>query len=575
MKGFSGFAALSILLLFYASCVTTPVSAPEKASEAASGSAPDTPGVGEQGTPVAEVSSPAELNATEGEPVLAEAPQLFPEASPAPVEPALTRKTQDVTLPSPEATALLPVKPATETGPQNSQTGQAKPESKPTGTTSPQTATAQKDTASGSAPAAAEKKAAPVDSKTLKAAEPKPDSSTVKEVVPVPPSGLPELPSKTNPALAEERVVLSRSVRATLGQLVEIPYQGAGWVYLGEVGGRKGLAYDSRRLDPDGQTFVFRCEAPGTYTVKFFKQDFIKDYIINDYVEVVVGESPVPATSGAGVFSLPVDRGRVVANPRWPIAGAAATTATTNGTTNAATANGATPAAATAATPAAPTTTAAPTGTAAQTSTAATTTPATGANNAASPATATTAPAASTAPATTATTAPANAAATMAAAATTGTAQPVTAPTATTNGATTATAASPTTANTATSTTPATSAAATAAPAGTTQTTAANPSLDNLTQPEEFINLAKTQMDAGQYASTLATLQAFSARYPAGSDEAWWLMGQALEAKGPQRDIKGALSYYKRLLSEYPQSRHYDEAQQRIAYLERFYFDIR
>jgi len=317
---------------------------------------------------------------------------------------------------------------------------------------------------------------------------------------------------------------------------------------------------------------VFRCEAPGTYTVKFFKQDFIKDYIINDYVEVVVGESPVPATSGAGVFSLPVDRGRVVANPRWPIAGAAATTATTNGTTNAATANGATMAAAT---PAVTTTTTAPTGTAAQTSAAATTTPATGANNAASPATATTAPAASTAPATTATTAPANAAATMAAAATTGTAQPVTAPTATTNGATTATAASPTTANTATSTTPATSAAATAAPAGTTQTTAANPSLDNLTQPEEFINLAKTQMDAGQYASTLATLQAFSARYPAGSDEAWWLMGQVLEAKGPQRDIKGALSYYKRLLSEYPQSRHYDEAQQRIAYLERFYFDIR
>jgi len=572
VKGFSGFAVLSILLLFYASCVTTPVSAPEKASEAATGSTPDTPGVGEQGTPVAEVSSPAELNATEGEPVLTEPPQLFPEASPAPVEPALTRKTQDVTLPSPEATALLPVKPATETGPQNSQTGQAKPESKPTGTTSPQTATAQKNTASGSAPAAAEKKAAPVDSKTLKAAEPKPDSSTVKEVVPVPPSGLPELPSKTNPALAEERVVLSRSVRATLGQLVEIPYQGAGWVYLGEVGGRKGLAYDSRRLDPDGQTFVFRCEAPGTYTVKFFKQDFIKDYIINDYVEVVVGESPVPATSGAGVFSLPVDRGRVVANPRWPIASAAATTATTNGTTNAATANGATMAAAT---PAVTTTTTAPTGTAAQTSAAATTTPATGANNAASPATATTAPAASTAPATTATTAPANAAATMAAAATTGTAQPVTAPTATTNGATTATAASPTTANTATSTTPATSSAATAAPAGTTQTTAANPSLDNLTQPEEFINLAKTQMNAGQYASTLATLQAFSARYPAGSDEAWWLMGQVLEAKGPQRDIKGALSYYKRLLSEYPQSRHYDEAQQRIAYLERFYFDIR
>ncbi|GAB1482982.1 hypothetical protein MASR2M78_17980 [Treponema sp.] len=48
-----------------------------------------------------------------------------------------------------------------------------------------------------------------------------------------------------------------------------------------------------------------------------------------------------------------------------------------------------------------------------------------------------------------------------------------------------------------------------------------------------------------------------------------------LEANGPNKDIKSALSYYKRLMAEYPQSSRYDEARKRVAYLERYYFDIR
>ncbi|MCA1949531.1 MAG: tetratricopeptide repeat protein, partial [Treponema sp.] len=133
----------------------------------------------------------------------------------------------------------------------------------------------------------------------------------------------------------------------------------------------------------------------------------------------------------------------------------------------------------------------------------------------------------------------------------------------------------------ATTTTPATASAATATAATTaavaaaTAAAAANPPLESLSQPEEFISRAQSEYKAGKYTDALATLQAFTSKYPAGSDEAWWLLGQVLEAKGPQRDIKGALSYYKRLLSEYPQSQRYQEAQQRVAYLERFYFDIR
>jgi hypothetical protein len=47
------------------------------------------------------------------------------------------------------------------------------------------------------------------------------------------------------------------------------------------------------------------------------------------------------------------------------------------------------------------------------------------------------------------------------------------------------------------------------------------------------------------------------------------------EASGPTRDIRTALDYYRRIIREYPQSRRYDEARRRIAYLERYYINIR
>jgi outer membrane protein assembly factor BamD (BamD/ComL family) len=76
-------------------------------------------------------------------------------------------------------------------------------------------------------------------------------------------------------------------------------------------------------------------------------------------------------------------------------------------------------------------------------------------------------------------------------------------------------------------------------------------------------------------ASAISILDQFRERYPSGSDEAWWLYGQFYEANGPSRDIRSALDYYHRLVREYPQSPHYDEARRRIAYLERYYINIR
>jgi hypothetical protein len=148
--------------------------------------------------------------------------------------------------------------------------------------------------------------------------EAKPETM-VREPVPVPVKPVPEAPAfqeLPSDGIEEPEIVYSRVVRATVGQMVEIPFRGTGWVYLGELASRRGIAYDSRRLDPEGQSFIFRAETAGVYSLKFYKQDFIRDYILNDHVQVIVGE--VPETAGSGWFNPPVDRGRVVAVPRWP-----------------------------------------------------------------------------------------------------------------------------------------------------------------------------------------------------------------------------------------------------------------
>jgi tetratricopeptide (TPR) repeat protein len=107
-------------------------------------------------------------------------------------------------------------------------------------------------------------------------------------------------------------------VQALAGQTVEVPFRGTGWVYLGEASSRRGLEYASRRLDAEGQTFVFRAAEAGVYELEFYRQDFIRDYIINDTVTVIVGEPP-PASSPSARFGADADRGVAVAEPRWPV----------------------------------------------------------------------------------------------------------------------------------------------------------------------------------------------------------------------------------------------------------------
>ncbi|GHV68213.1 hypothetical protein AGMMS49928_07130 [Spirochaetia bacterium] len=268
-------------------------------------------------------------------------------------------------------------------------------------------------------------------------------------------------------------VVFSRIARLTVGQLLEIPFRGSGWVFLGEQGNRRGLAYDSRRIDPEGQSFVFRAEAPGTYVLKFYRQDYIRDYLLNDYVQVIVEDAP----QVSGRSGLSSNRGRVVAGPRWPSALDEAA-AQDRDSRNITPLDGAVP----------------------------------------PPPVVSSAQAPSPPPAVTPT-------------------SPVAPP--------------PVVPPVPVPTEP---------PPG--------------SSPDVFINQAREAYNAGKFADTIAVLDQFRQQFPAGSDEAWWLYGQSLEANGPQKDIRSALDYYRRIIRDYPQSKWYAEARRRISYLERYYFNI-
>jgi hypothetical protein len=292
------------------------------------------------------------------------------------------------------------------------------------------------------------------------------------------------------------------------------------------MGFRQGLSYGSRRLDPEGQSFIFRAEAAGTYRLKFYKQDFVRDYILNDYVQVIVGESPEAAATGW--FNPVTDQGRAVAEPRWPTAAEEAEAFRGQGNAGAAGVAGAAgtnPAARPVpALPTRPETPASPAGPVPPGSSPAA--------SAASPAGRTAEGGETPAP---------------------GSPPPVAEP-------------------------PASPAAGpvqdAALPAGPGTPSPAETGTEG-DSPDQYLRRAREEFEAGRVAPALALLDRFRERYPAGSDETWWLYGQFYEANSPSRDIRSSLDYYRRLLREYPQSSRCNEARRRIAYLERYYINIR
>lgn len=93
--------------------------------------------------------------------------------------------------------------------------------------------------------------------------------------------------------------------------------------------------------------------------------------------------------------------------------------------------------------------------------------------------------------------------------------------------------------------------------------------------PEALLASARTEYGAGRAQGVFSALDRYLQLYPAGEDEAYWLYGQALELNGPLRDIRKAYSMYKTLLEGWPRSAFWNQAQDRVSYIERHYLDIR
>lgn len=93
--------------------------------------------------------------------------------------------------------------------------------------------------------------------------------------------------------------------------------------------------------------------------------------------------------------------------------------------------------------------------------------------------------------------------------------------------------------------------------------------------PEELLRLAREELAASRIASVLEVLDRYISLFPFGSDEAFYLYGKAYEENTPYRDIKKAYANYKQIRDEWPRSRFWKQAAERVTYIERHYFDIR
>ncbi|MDR2344117.1 MAG: hypothetical protein LBD86_06275 [Spirochaetaceae bacterium] len=229
------------------------------------------------------------------------------------------------------------------------------------------------------------------------------------------PDSLPALPARNPPEETERHVTpaLSRTIEAKTREIFEIPFAETGWVYTGENNSKNGISYDSRRMYGDSQVFVFRAEKEGDYTLKFYRQDFLRDYVTNEYVRVIVKDETL--RSAVAPLSATVGGAEMPARP-----------------------------------------------------------------------------------------------------------QPEEIP--------------PT--------------------------------------PENLLQQAREAVAAQKYPDAIALLERMEAQ-AALNDEAWWLYGQAFEADSPSRDIRSALDAYSCIVRDYPQSSYYKNARNRIAFLNKFYFNIR
>lgn len=91
---------------------------------------------------------------------------------------------------------------------------------------------------------------------------------------------------------------------------------------------------------------------------------------------------------------------------------------------------------------------------------------------------------------------------------------------------------------------------------------------------EQLLEEAKTAFNRSEYNKALEILDEFLIRSVDNLDEAWFLKGQIYEAPSDQRNIRKAVEAYELLTKAYPSSPLWKRANDRLTYLEKFYFSI-
>ena len=82
----------------------------------------------------------------------------------------------------------------------------------------------------------------------------------------------------------------SRSVTINRNQSLEVVYPGNGWIYLGETGDTNLIRYAGRKIGETDTVFNLRSRGAGTAILHFYKNDSLTGSFIDDYLEVIIND---------------------------------------------------------------------------------------------------------------------------------------------------------------------------------------------------------------------------------------------------------------------------------------------
>lgn len=93
--------------------------------------------------------------------------------------------------------------------------------------------------------------------------------------------------------------------------------------------------------------------------------------------------------------------------------------------------------------------------------------------------------------------------------------------------------------------------------------------------PAELLTEAQSRLASGDAPGALELLDRFFEKALSELDEGWYLRGLAYEANSAARNIRRALEAYETVVSAYPDSVRWKDADERIRYIKQFYFRVR